>query len=61
LVQLSTPPAARYTRIVLIHDEKLLKMADGLKNGDRVLVWYYNRILKQETFMTKILEGVAVI
>jgi len=46
---------------VLIHDEKLLKMADGLKNGDRVLVWYYNRILKQETFMTKILEGVAVI
>jgi len=60
VVQLSTPPAARHSRLVLIHDPRILRMANGLKNGDRVFVWFYSRILQQEKAVTKILEGVAV-
>ena len=59
VVRLSSAPASRIARLVLVHDRRLVDQFT-VSEGDEVMVWFYSRKMPNNN-PTSINEGVALL
>ena len=61
VMQLYSAPATRVARLVLIHDQNIIKSHDDVVEGETVIVWFCARkIINKENQKISFYEGIAM-